>query len=243
MPGYLWPLLITFVFFIANLLVMWTVLKLNRRPRTLAPQLPPRPEPAPADLRNLSAGEILGWEFEYARTTASEAMQDRHTMVNFYLLAAGIVATGVLAVLSGEPNLPPLTGTILLWLLCAIGWLYLLKLIRLRQSWHDSALAMNQIKSFYLQHSQDFQPDQLQAAFRWQPDTLPPPDRGWNVFAYSAALIGLLDSVALVAGGALLDLPAVLAHPAPTLGLLALLGLAFFAFHLWYYFAFLKLAK
>jgi hypothetical protein len=43
-----------------------------------------------------------------------------------------------------------------------------------------------------------------------------------------------------MAGGALMDLPAAQSYPLPILGSLALLGLAFFAFHVWLYFAFLK---
>ena len=33
--------------------------------------------------QNLKAADILQWEFEYARTTASEAMNDRQSLVNF----------------------------------------------------------------------------------------------------------------------------------------------------------------
>jgi protein-S-isoprenylcysteine O-methyltransferase Ste14 len=178
-------------------------------------------------------------EFEYARTTASEAMQDRHTMINFYLLVAGVVASGVVAVLGQNTELPKAAGTVLLWLLCGIGWLYFLKLIRFRQAWHDSARAMNQIKDFYIQHAKDFEPDVLRDAFRWKIETLPPPDKPWTAYFYSAMLIGFLNSVAYMAGGALLDLD-VTRSSWLVLGLLALFGLAFFAFHVWLYFAFLK---
>jgi len=60
-------------------------------------------------------------------------------MINFYLLVVGVVASGVVAALGQETGLPKAIGTLLLWLLCGIGWLYFLKLIRLRQTWHDSA--------------------------------------------------------------------------------------------------------
>jgi hypothetical protein len=167
-------------------------------------------------------------------------MQDRHTMVNFYLLAFGVIATGVLAILSRETDLLQSIGTLLLWILCAVGWLYFLKIIRLRQAWHESARAMNQIKEFFIQHDERFEPEELRAAFRWQAHTLPSPDKPWTVFFYSALLIALLDSMAYVLGAALLDLNLSLIIPSVNLGLFLIFGIGFLAFHIWLYFAFLK---
>ena len=99
---------------------------------------------------------------------------------------------------------------------------------------------MNQTKEFYIQHTQALEPDVLRNAFRWQAHTLPAPDKPWTVFFYSVMLIGLLDSAAYVAGGALLDLTATRSFPLFAPGSLALFGLAFFALHVWLYFAFLK---
>ena len=79
-------------------------------------------------------------------------MAERHTMVNFYLLVAGVVTSGVVAVLGQGADLPKSIGTVLLWLLCGIGWLYFLGIIRLRQAWHESARTMNRIKEFYIEH-------------------------------------------------------------------------------------------
>jgi hypothetical protein len=143
-------------------------------------------------------------------------------------------------VLGQSTRVPKAVGTALLWLLCGIGWLYFLKLIRLRQAWYDGAKTMNRIKEFCIQHTREFDPDVLRSAFRWRAETLPAPDKPWTVFFYSAALIGLLDSVAYVAGGALLGLTAIRASSLLVLGPLALFGLAFFAFHVWLYFEFLR---
>jgi len=161
-------------------------------------------------------------------------------MVNFYLLLAGVAASGVVAVLGQQPGLPTSAGTVLLWLLCGVGWVYFLAIIRLRQAWHDSARAMNQIKEFYFQHTSELDGDVLRTAFRWQPHTLPAPGKPWTIYFYAAMLIALLNTAAYVGGGALLDLEAVRSAPLPVLGSLALFGLAFFAFHVWLYFAFLK---
>ena len=230
---------ISFVFLVANVLTLLAILAMNRRAGD-KPSQPPTQTQETQGKEFLDSSDILGWEFEYARVTASEAMQDRHIMVNFYLLVAGVMASGVVGMLAQKTGLPQVAGTLLLWLLCGIGWLYFLKIIRLRQAWHDSAQAMNQIKGFYIQHVKDFKPDELREAFVWKTETLPPPDRPWTLFFYSAALIGLLDSVAYVAGGALLGWGARPRLLVPALGLLALFGLAFFALHVWLYFAFLK---
>ena len=234
-----YPISVSFAFLVVNVIILLVILALNRRvgdrPRkTATPDQRPGPE-GPLDPSN-----ILEWEFEYARTTASEAMQERHTMSNFYLLVAGVVASGVVAVLGQDAGLPKAVGPLLLWLLCGIGWLYFLAIIRLRQAWRDSAQAMNQIKDFYIQHAKELDHDVLRSAFRWKTETLPPPDKPWTVHFYSATLIGFLDSVAYVTGGMLMCRDATLVLPFWAGGLLVLFGLVFFAFHVWLYFAFLK---
>jgi hypothetical protein len=230
---------ISFGFLIANILVMRLILALNRRPSP-KPSPPPPPPEKPPPVKPLSSADILKLEFEYARLTASEAMRDRHTMVNFYLLAFGVIATGVLTILTREADLPHSIGTLLLWILCAVGWLYFLKIIRLRQAWHESARAMNQIKEFYIQHNEHFEPEELRPAFRWQAHSLPSPDKPWTVFFYSAVLIALLDSMAYVFGAALLDINLSLIIPRVDLWLYLIFGIGFLAFHIWLYFAFLR---
>jgi hypothetical protein len=230
---------VSLAFLIVNVLILLAILALNRRAGARSSK-PAPPPPRPRGEGHLDASDILKQEFEYARITASEAMQDRHTMVNFYLLAVGVVASGVVAVLGQDSELPKATGTALLWLLCCVGWLYFLKLVRLRQAWHDSARTMNRIKDFYVEHARDFEPEVLRSAFRWQSHTLPDPDKPWTVYFYSATLIGLLDSAAYAAGGALLGVDATRSLPWRALVLLVLFGLVFFTLHVWLYFAFLR---
>jgi hypothetical protein len=229
------PILLSLAFMIVNVVVLCVILWLNRRPDPK----PPPPPPAQAGQKQLAASEILGWEFQYAQTTASEAMDQRHTLVNFYLLVAGVAASAVAAILGGDMARLRGPGAVLLWVLCGIGWLYFLAIIRLRQAWHDSARAMNQIKEFYIQHAKDFEPDVLRAAFRWKADSLPRPEKAWTVFFYSAMLISFIDSVAYVGGSVLLGLDATLALPLANAVILVMFGLVFFAFHVWLYFAFL----
>jgi preprotein translocase subunit YajC len=244
------PILASLVFLGANVTVLLLILVLNRQadsvPRRRAVEARnQRAESEQTDQgeRSLAAADILGWEFKYARVTASEANAERHTMVNFYLLIAGVVAAGVLAVAGRETGLPRAAGTLLLWLLICIGWVYFLGIIRLRQAWQDSAKTMNQIKQFYIDHTREFSSDVLRGAFRWQAATLPAPDKPWTVYFYSTMLIGLLNTAAYVGGGALLALTITPSVPVLTVGSLVLLGLVFFAFHVWLYFAFLRPKK
>jgi hypothetical protein len=132
MTRILHPITVSFVFLVANVVILLVILALNRRTGT-KPSKPATPDQKPSP-GPLDPSNILEWEFEYARTTASEAMQDRHTMINFYLLVAGVMASGVVAVLGQDTELPKAAGTVLLWLLCGIGWLYFLKIIRFRQA-------------------------------------------------------------------------------------------------------------
>lgn len=238
-----WPFVRDALLFLGvNVLILCLILWRNRKqaekspPQAqIAPERPAQPQLNPSD--------VLGWEFEYARTTASEAMQDRHTMVNFYLLAVGIVATGIVSTLGEKSStLPKGTGTVLAWLLCAIGWFDFLNLIRLRQAWQESARVMNWIKEFYIRHAKDIEPSELSKAFLWKSTTVPAPHKPWTVFFYSAMLIGFLDSVAFVVG-------IVLLHPNTFLSsswlgwLVFFLGLCFFVFHVVLYFAFLRPPK
>jgi hypothetical protein len=188
----------------------------------------------------LNPNDILGWEFEYARTTASEAMRDRLAMINFYLVIAGVITTAVVFVLRRDGDLPTWVGTVLLWCLCIVGWIEFLKIIRLRQAWHDSATAMNQIKEFYIAHTKTDPRHILATAFKWKQGTLPRPEKKWTVFFYSAVLIGFLDSAAFVAGGASLELESVWTHPAYFISWLGPMGVALFLFHVWLYWAFLR---
>jgi hypothetical protein len=240
------PLSLPLVFLVANVVMLLFILWHNRR---LSAPMEDRPVQIPPQSANLDPSGILGWEFEYARTTASESMQDRHTMTNFYLLIVGVVASGVVTLLTsnvelgGNATLRNIIGTVLLWLLCFVGWFYFLSIIRLRQAWYDSTRAMNRIKDFCIRHTSSIDPNVLRMAFLWQPFTMPHPGKPWTVHFYAAILIGFLSSAAFVAGGFLI-LMVLNALPPDNLWsgiLLVALGFLFFAFHVWLYFAFLAL--
>jgi hypothetical protein len=237
------PTLIALGFAALNALLLLLVLRSNQKGQRKYYS----PESADLTVRpTLDPTELLGWEFEYASGTAAQAMADRHTMVNFYLLAVGISLSGVLAIFAEGSRLPRGAGTLLLWLVCGVGWIYFLSVIRLRQAWWESARAMVWIKEFYITHNEDFAPDELRKAFAWSGGTLPSAGKPWTVFFYSAMLIGLLNSLAFL-GGALLiaaggrpDAP--IALP-PSLPWLLLFALGYFVLHAWLYSAFLRDTK
>jgi len=245
------PLIAPLAYLLAIVVVLLWILSASRASgRRTVRRAAERPAGLPPSEKPLKAADILALEFEYARVTASEAMNDRQAMVNFYLAIAGAIPTVIAILIIDGPEVASLAvyhtaGAAALWILVAIGWVFFLKVIQLRLAWHRSALAMNRIKDFYLEHTADFDPDELRQAFQWRTSTLPPRDMRWNIFFYSAMLIGLLNSLSFTLGSFLLDLRVAdvgrygwLAdlHWTVWIGL----GIAMFALHFFMYSAFLR---
>ncbi len=146
----------------------------------------------------LDRDQILELEFEYARDSALQANSDRTQVVNLYLILVG----GVGSVMLGVPPLARDQGILLpragyaavLALLCLLGVFAVLKLIKLRQAWHDSVLAKNRIKDFYLVQFPD-----LEGAFRWRTATIPAPGRIATISFDLALLVACIDSALLAA--------------------------------------------
>lgn len=200
------------------------------------------PEPEKADVpqkQDLNPENIMEWEFEYARITASEAMRDRHTMINFYLLFIGVIATLLIGYFEKMPNPDKVTGALILWSICGVSWFYFLILIRLRQAWHDSLSTMNEIKEFYIDHAKNISPDIFSKAFRWRKKSIPPVDKPWSVFFYSTMLIAFLSTISFLAGSALLAFQNFPVVDNPGLLKLTILGLIFFVLHADLYFRYL----
>jgi hypothetical protein len=149
--------------------------------------------------------EVLRQEFAYARDTALQANGDRTQVVSLYLLLVG----GLGSLLAGLPVLARGEGiavprgvyALVLLLLAILGVFNVLKLIKLRLAWHDSILAMNRIKDFYLAHFPDLAP-----AFRWRTETIPAPGRVGTLSFDLAVLVALIDSLALGGGFLFLEL-------------------------------------
>jgi nudix-type nucleoside diphosphatase (YffH/AdpP family) len=158
----------------------------------------------------LEASEILSLEFEYARETAAQAMGDRQALVNFYLAISGALPTAVAVLLSQGMPVERLkdyraVGVWALWALVVVGWLFFLKMIRLREAHSGSLKAMNAIKDFYLSHVEGFDREELADAFLWRTGSMPRSDKKWNVFYLSAVLIAFLNSLTFALGGLLMQ--------------------------------------
>jgi len=245
------PLILPLAYLLATVVVLLWILSASQsvgfRPLRRPGERPPAA--APSD-RPLKAADILAWEFEYARVTASEALNDRQAMVNFYLAIAGAIPTIIAILIINGTELARLAvyhtaSAIALWIMVAIGWIFFLKIVQLRWAWHNSLRAMNRIKDFYLEHTQEFDREELGQAFLWRADTLPQRDKKWNIFFYSAMLIALLNSMSFTFGSFLLDLHALDAGQHGGLASLhwvvwVVLGVAMFALHFRMYSAFLK---
>jgi hypothetical protein len=147
--------------------------------------------------QELDPNEILSREFEYAAQTAFQANEDRIRVFNYYLATAGtLIAAVALADLTKRTDL--MAGFSLLFGgLAILGVVSFLKLAKLRLAWTDSVRAMCQIKEYYIQMCDEVQ---LERAFRWKMETIPPVGKKWTVALLMALSIGLLSSAS--AGGA-----------------------------------------
>jgi len=156
--------------------------------------------PSSAVKELLDPDEILQQEFEYARETALQANNDRTQVVNLYVILVGGLGSLALGLPSLALDIRWLAA--LLGVVGVLGVFNVLKLIRLRQAWHDSVLAMNRIKDFYLAHYPEMAP-----AFRWRTETLPPPGKLGTITFDLTVLVALIDSLAVGAAAYLAGVP------------------------------------
>lgn len=151
--------------------------------------------------------DILQHEFEYVKETASQAMNDRHTMVNYFLLSAGVVLAGSGVMVSEEGGArfsyryEVLVALSLVF--NSVGWVYFMQMVRLRQAWCESARAMNHIKSVFVENCEFFV-GQAKNVFKWKINTIPAAGKKMTVFYFSALLISILSSTAIALSGVIL---------------------------------------
>jgi len=188
----------------------------------------------------LKLSEILLQEFDYVKDTASQAMNDRHTMINYFLLSAGVVITGVGVLVSKEGAVDfryrDETIVALSLLFCTVGWIYFMQLVRLRQAWCDSALAMNHIKRVFVKCSGN-KLEMAEKIFLWGITTIPKANKPMTVFHLSALLISVLSAAAIA-------LAAVILLGEKQIGrfwyVVVVFGLYHLIFQMWMYNALLK---
>lgn len=134
---------------------------------------------------------ILQSEFEYAKETSLQAQQDRLTMVNFFLglYAAVITASFSIQVEAFRQIVPAL-----LLILALIGFIFIVTLVRLRQSWVSSIKAMTRIKAHFTRHDPE-----LERAFEWTVKSIPKPAKFKTISYLSAIIVAILSSTAVFA--------------------------------------------
>ena len=186
----------------------------------------------------LDPEKILELEFEYARTTAEQAKDDRTAIMTLYLVLVGGVGSAIAAIsqFSSNPGfaVPHSVFVLVFFLLGITGFFTLMKLVRLRQAWNDSAMAMNQIKDFYRERFPE-----LNKAFRWKTETIPPPGKPWTITFNLVLLVAIIDSVSMGVAVYFTDWRV----PAGEYVIPTFVAVIFVFWQLWYYFYQLPLSK
>lgn len=156
--------------------------------------------PAKDKAATLAFLEIALREFDYAKETAAQAMDDRLTLVNYFLLSAGVVLAGFGVMVSYEGGARfayRYEMLIALGLLFnAVGWVYFLQIVRLRQAWCESARSMNHLKQLFAKNA-ELLAESAANAFRWQMLSIPRAPKKMTVFYLSALLISIMNAAAV----------------------------------------------
>ena len=147
----------------------------------------------------LNIENLLIEEFKYAGSTAYQALEDRARIVNLYYILLGILVTGLSAIyqISGSAHsYSQLLVIIVLLVVSGLSVTFFINIIRLRQSFLESIIAMNVIKDFYIQQFQQQMPN-IDKVFRWRLKTIPTGERVGSVTFIMGYLIALVGSLCL----------------------------------------------
>lgn len=173
----------------------------------------------------LKIESMLLEEFNYAATTAYQAMEDRARMFNMYLLVVGILgsAFGAIYPLGGSAArsfIQPIAAVVL-FAAGVAGIAFFVLLIRLRQAFRQSLITMNVIKEFYIREFQKQMPSVVYA-FRWRLKGIPAGESRGSATYIVCHMVGFI--AALCFAGCLFMTNELLASafPATQIGSLAL---------------------
>jgi hypothetical protein len=189
----------------------------------------------PADMP-LDANALLTAEFQYIAQTAFQANEDRARVSTFYMVTLGSLVAALFSAqldIVGNPE-DVNRGFVALFLAISLfGLLTLLQLVRLRQAWFESAVAMDQIKSFYIEH---YPALPLDDAIRWKAATLPSLYKPWSIGYLQMLQVAILGGVTF--GTAILFLGFVTERGNWIFAVIA--GLSFIALQVFLYWLLLK---
>jgi hypothetical protein len=142
--------------------------------------------------------ELLAAEYDYIAQTANQANEDRARVSSFYLIAVGSLVAALFGTQLFDADKFTQTVKImfsgLFILLTLLGTSTIMQLARLRSAWHESMLAMNQIKAFAMSQNPE-----LKNAFRWKAETLPAKYKRGSVSYYQAFEVSLIGGLMFAA--------------------------------------------
>ena len=172
-------------------------------------------DPATNTDQTLRLESIMLAEFNYANSTAYQALEDRGRMFNFYLAIAGVLAGGLGALYElGKRDMnSEIIAAALLVLAGFIGLISFFKIVRIRQAFDDSMLTMNVIKEHYITIFKDSTPA-VDKIFHWRLKTMPSGRRFFSLTFLVCFAIVFIDSLAF--GLAALVITELLTHDANT---------------------------
>lgn len=140
------------------------------------------------------AANFLSAEYDYIAQTAFQANEDRARVSTFYIVTFGTLIAALFSLQVDNIALDNLHRALVVVFLTltVFGLSTLLQLVRLRQAWAESVLALNQIKEFYLQQ---LQPMDVAQALRWNAKSIPPTYKPWSIAFLLALQVALLGGV------------------------------------------------
>ena len=138
--------------------------------------------------------ELLAAEYNYIAQTANQANEDRARVASFYLIAVGSLLAALFSTQLFEPEkftqAVKLLFCVLFTFLTLLGSSTVMQLGRLRNSWHQSMLAMNHIKDFAIRERPE-----LEKAFLWKTSTLPPRYKKSSISYFQALEVALISGL------------------------------------------------
>jgi len=138
--------------------------------------------------------ELLAAEFNYIVQTATQANEDRARIASFYLIAVGSLVATILGTqfldLQQFTSITKLLFSGIFILLTLMGTSTIVQLARLRASWYESMLAMNQLKEFMIRQSPE-----LTHAIRWKTDSLPDKYKTDSISYFQAREAAVLSGI------------------------------------------------
>lgn len=146
----------------------------------------------------IATDEFLTEEYEYIAQTAAQANEDRARVSSFYLIAVGSLIAAIFGTQFFDADFFTqgvkfiFSGIFLL--LTLMGTSTIVQLAKLRAAWHESMLAMNQVKDFMISQNKD-----ISKAFRWTSRTLPPKYKKSSISFYQAREAAILSGVTFTA--------------------------------------------